>query len=80
MWNGSKTLGGTEMTNDEPSVAVIIGPIVIALLGVGMVMGSEISETGNITQGRNGGIIFCTEKPKECSLEYQYLKLKETQK
>ena len=45
------------MTNDEPSVAVIIGPIVIALLGVGMVMGSEISETGNITQGRNEGIL-----------------------
>ena len=65
------------MTNDEPSVAVIIGSIVIALW-VGMVMGSEISETGNITQGRNEGIIFCTEKPKECSLEYQYLKLKET--
>jgi hypothetical protein len=44
------------------------------------IMGSETSETGNITQGRNQGIIFCSEKPKECAVEYSYLKLKETQK
>ena len=68
------------MTNDEAPYGVIFGFIAIVLFAAGMVMGSEISETGNITQGRNEGIIFCTEKPKECSLEYQYLKLKETQK
>jgi uncharacterized protein YraI len=43
-------------------------------------MGSEISETGNITEGKNQGIVFCMEKQKECTVEYQYIKLKETQK
>ena len=70
----------TEMTKDEASVAFIIYIVVIALLGVGMLVVPEISETGNITQGRNEGIIFCSEKPKECAIEYQYIKLVEAQK
>ena len=69
------------MTNDETPIGVIIFIVAIALFGVGMVMmGSVVSEKGNITQGRNEGIIFCSEKPKECAVEYSYLKLKETQK
>ena len=58
-------------------VALIVA---FAIFAGGAFMGSEISEIGNITQGRNEGIIFCTEKPKECAVEYQYIKLKETQK
>lgn len=72
------------MNNYEAPYGVIFGFIAIALftsgMVTGMVMGSEISETGNITQGRNQGIIFCTEKPKECKIEYTYLKLKSNQK
>jgi hypothetical protein len=68
------------MTNDETPVGVIIFIVAIALFGVGMLMGSVISETGNITGGRNEGIVFCTEKPKECAVEYSYIKLKEAQK
>ena len=68
------------MNNYEAPYGVIFGFIAIALFTSGMVMGSELSETGNITQGRNEGIIFCTEKPKECAVEYSYIKLKETQK
>jgi hypothetical protein len=33
-----------------------------------------------ITEGRTQGIVFCSEKPKECVVEYSYIKLKETQK
>jgi len=45
---------------------------VIAIF-IGMVVGSSISGE----RGRNGGIILCSEKPKECKTEYNYLKLKE---
>ena len=69
------------MTNDETPIGVIIFIVAIALFGVGMVMmGSVVSEKGNITKGRNQGIIFCSEKPKECAVEYSYLKLVEAQK
>jgi hypothetical protein len=69
------------MTNDETPIGVIIFIVAIALFGVGMVMmGSVVSEKGNITQGRNEGIIFCSEKPKECAVEYSYIKLKSNQK
>ena len=73
-------IGGTEMTNDEPPIGIIFTVICVSLFGLGWVISSEISETGNITQGRNEGIIFCSEKPKECAVEYSYLKLKEVQK
>ena len=68
------------MNNYEAPYGIIFGFIAIVLFVAGTVVGSEISETGNITQGRNQGIIFCTEKPKECAVEYSYIKLKEAQK
>ena len=80
MWDDWETLGGTEMIRDEPPIGIIFTVICVSLFGLGWVISSETSETGNITQGRNQGIIFCTEKPKECAVEYTYLKLKETQK
>ena len=68
------------MNNYEAPYGVIFGFIAIALFTSGMGLGSVVSETGNITQGRNEGIIFCSEKPKECAVEYSYIKLKEAQK
>ena len=68
------------MTNDETPITVIIIILAIALFGVAMGMGSVLSEPDHLTGGRNQGIIFCTEKPKECAVEYSYLKLKEAQK
>ena len=67
------------MIRDEPPIGIIFTVICVSLFGLGWVISSEILETG-ITQGRNEGIIFCSEKPKECAVEYTYLKLKETQK
>jgi hypothetical protein len=65
---------------DDYTPVVIIVLCSILIIGVMMVLGSEISEPGNITKGRNDGIVFCSEKPDECKIEYSYLKLKETQK
>ena len=69
------------MNNYEAPYGIIA--LIVAFAAIfagGAIMGSETSETGNITQGRNQGIVFCSEKPKECAVEYQYIKLKETQK
>ena len=68
------------MIRDEPPIGIIFTVICVSLFGLGMGLGSGLSETGNITKGRNQGIIFCSEKPKECAVEYSYLKLKEVQK
>ena len=68
------------MIEDSTPSGVIALIIAFAIFAGGAIMGSETSETGNITQGRNEGIIFCSEKPKECKTTYDYLKLVEAQK
>ena len=71
------------MTNDNNNTLLtifILFPIVCLFLAVVIIVGKIISQTDNTIKGRTQGIVFCSEKPKECSLEYQYLKLKETQK
>ncbi len=45
-----------------------------------MSMGAVLSEKGNIDRGWDEGIIYCTEKPAQCTTEYKYLKLKEVKK
>jgi hypothetical protein len=32
------------------------------------------------TDGKNEGIVYCIEKPQECKIQYDYLKLQENQK
>jgi hypothetical protein len=64
--------------NSIPQIAISIGFIVIFASGI--VVGSELSESNNINIGRNQGIMLCSEKPEQCKIEYQYLKLKENQK
>jgi len=54
--------------------AVVI--FIIAIFVGGMIIGSGITEQDNITKGRSEGIILCSEKPTECKIEYDYLKLK----
>ena len=68
------------MTDDSTPSGIIALIATFAIFAGGAIMGSETSETGNIIQGRNEGIIFCSEKPKECAVEYSYIKLKEAQK
>lgn len=67
------------MRTEEESmfVGVMAGFIVLAISGLLMTFGAGISEKGNIERGRKAGIIYCTERPKQCATEYNYLKLKE---
>lgn len=58
-------------------IGIMAGFIVIAVSGMLMTIGAVISVKGNIERGRNAGIIYCTEQPKQCATEYNYLKLKE---
>lgn len=66
--------------SDDPPIGVIIIILVSALFGTGVLMGSRIGDSENYEAGRNAGIIFCTEKKRECAIEYTYLKLKKNQK
>lgn len=68
------------MTNDETLSGIIALGIATVIFGAGMLMGSVLSEPDHSTVGRKQGIVFCTEKPKQCAIEYQYIKLKEAQK
>ena len=61
-------------------IGIMAGFIVIAVSGLLMTIGAVLSEEGNIERGRKAGIIYCTERPKQCATEYNYLKLKEAKK
>jgi len=56
------------------------GVIVLVVSGLLMSIGAVLSEKGNIERGKNAGIIYCTEQPKQCAIEYNYLKLNEVKK
>lgn len=45
--------------------------LAISLLAVGYVFGFSIAESGT----EKNTIIFCMEKPKDCSIKYNYYKL-----
>lgn len=66
--------------SDEPPIGVIVIISFALIFGIGVLMGSRIGDGENYETGRNVGIIFCTEKKRECAIEYTYLKLKENQK
>ena len=61
-------------SNSPPQIIIFIAFIVIFITG--MVMGSELTESDNINIGRNQGIMFCSEKPEQCKIEYQLVDLK----
>ena len=54
--------------------------IVLVVSGLLITIGTTLPVKGNIERGRNAGIIYCTEQPKQCATEYNYLKLKEAKK
>ena len=65
---------------DDDPIGIVIVVILLSTFLLGGVLGSGIMKPNYITKGRTQGIVLCTEKPKECAVEYQYIKLKETQK
>jgi hypothetical protein len=70
----------TTTEGESMFVGFMTGFISIAVAGVLMTTGAVLSEEGNIERGKNAGIIYCTERPKQCATEYNYLKLKEAKK
>lgn len=69
--------------NDSDGAAIVLSAILLSLgtfFGIGYSMGSTFSKYDYVNQGRNEGIIFCSENPDQCKIEYTYLKLKENQK
>ncbi len=67
------------MNNDN-----VIGGLLCCALLVGISMsyliGFGVGVDDGLEKGKNEGIIFCMEKPKECKTTYDYLKLQENQK
>jgi hypothetical protein len=70
----------TRTEEESMFVGFMAGFIVLVVSGLLMSIGAGISEKGNIERGRNAGIIYCTEQPKQCATEYNYLKLKGAKK
>jgi hypothetical protein len=71
--------------NDNDFVPTVIGTLsaIVTLCGF-FAMGYSVGEksgtgTGRV-EGKNEGIVFCVEKPQDCKISYQYLKLQENQK
>jgi hypothetical protein len=53
---------------------------VFATVGVFFLLGSRFGFDDGLEKGKNEGIVYCIEKPKECKIQYDYLKLQENQK
>jgi hypothetical protein len=68
------------MTGDNNPFPLIILLTLLMAFGVGASFINVITEQSALKQGRDNGIIFCSEKPEQCKIEYTYLKLKQTQK
>jgi hypothetical protein len=62
------------MSDDNGAVILIL--ILMLFMPVMHFFGMESGKD----RGKNEGIVFCMEKPKECQISYEYLKLQENQK
>ncbi len=64
----------------EPSVVVpfILGVPTLATLI--FFLGYNIGEHNGMGVGKDTGIVYCMEQPKNCKIAYDYLKLQEKQK
>jgi hypothetical protein len=61
----------------------VIGGLLLAIfasVGVFFLLGSRFGFDDGVVEGKNEGIVYCVEKPKECKIAYDYLKLQENQK
>lgn len=66
--------------DDNGQIEFVICLCASVTLGAATLVGSEFARPGYLKEGRDAGVIFCIEKPIQCRTEYNYLKLKETQK
>ena len=66
------------MNDDFPIGALCFG--ILATVAVAFLLGSRFGFDDGMVKGKNEGIVYCIEKPKECKISYEYLKLQENQK
>lgn len=59
---------------------IMVLALSIIVFTSGMAIGAGISKDGYVIEGRNQAVILCTENPKDCKIEYDYVKLKENVK
>jgi hypothetical protein len=61
----------------------VVGGLLVAffaVVGVMFLLGSRFGFDDGVVEGKNEGIVYCVEKPKDCKIAYDYLKLQENQK
>jgi hypothetical protein len=66
------------MNDDNVMGALLLA--VLATIGVAFLLGTRFGFDDGVIKGKNDGIVYCVEKPKECKIAYDYLKLQENQK
>ena len=61
---------------------VMRGFLLVLLIATGMcyLIGFGVGVDTGLEKGKNEGIVYCMEQPKECKIKYDYLKLQENQK
>ena len=58
----------------------VIGGLLLAIfasVGVFFLLGSRFGYDDGVVKGKNDGIVYCMQQPKECKIHYDYLKLQE---
>ena len=65
------------MNDDSLIGGILLG--VLAALGAVFLVGTTFGFDDGLEKGKNEGIVYCIEKPQECKIQYDYLKLQEKQ-
>lgn len=68
------------MKFDPDWILLTIPVCVIVAIGVIVISSTSVGFDEGVKKGKNEGIVYCMEKPKECKTTYNYLKLQENQK
>lgn len=66
------------MNDDNVIGGLLLGSL--AAIGVMSFLGSRFGYEDGVVDGKNQGIVYCMEQPKECKIQYDYLKLQGNQK
>ena len=68
------------MNDDNAVLSGITCIAVLARSAVVFLTGVRFGFDDGVVDGKNQGIVFCMEQPKNCKISYEYLKLQENQK
>ena len=65
--------------NDDNAMRGLLLALLVAI-AMSYLIGFGAGVNTGLENGKNEGIVFCMEQPKECKIQYDYLKLQENQK